>query len=93
MGPFLSRAIAQKVLFETFIQHLGKVRLSLVWPRNPLVAKYRFLELVYTNSLSVPALAMRCMFLLCMAVEPRFNDLRYNDIPGTTINNRLSIKS
>ena len=26
-------------------------------------------------------------------VEPRFNDLRYNDIPGITINNRLPSKS
>ena len=26
-------------------------------------------------------------------VEPRFNDLRYNDIPGITTNNRLPSKS
>ena len=26
-------------------------------------------------------------------VKPRFNDLRYNDIPGITINNRLPSKS
>ena len=26
-------------------------------------------------------------------MEPRFNDLRYNDIPGRTINNRLPSKN
>ena len=30
---------------------------------------------------------------LCSTVEPRFNDLRFNDIPGITINIRLPRKS
>ena len=33
------------------------------------------------------------LVLYVSIVEPRFNDLRYNDIPGITINIRLPSKS
>ena len=49
-------------------------------------------QLTESNIVSVLDL-IKLLDTIVNTVEPRFNDLRYNDILGITINNRLPSKS